>query len=157
MGFALPAAIGAYYTNHKPVYCISGDGAFQMNIQELEWVVREHLPIKILIMNNQVLGLIRQSQAMYFDERYEGSVKECNYQPVSFCNIAKAYGIQSIETDDLKKINNLNNYLSSADPLIIELHLPENTVAIPKWKLGESIYNLTPFLDPNLLTHLITL
>lgn len=56
MGYALPAAIGAYYATGKPVACICGDGAFQMNIQELEWVKRENLPITMMVMNNHCPG-----------------------------------------------------------------------------------------------------
>ncbi len=69
MGYALPAAIGAYYATGKPVACICGDGAFQMNIQELEWVKRENLPITMMVMNNHALGMIRHLQRDYFESR----------------------------------------------------------------------------------------
>ena len=62
MGYALPAAIGAYYATGKPVACICGDGAFQMNIQELQWVKRENIPVKMIVMNNEALGMIRHLQ-----------------------------------------------------------------------------------------------
>ena len=55
MGYALPAAIGAYYATGKPVACICGYGAFQMNIQELQWVKRENIPVKMIVMNNEAL------------------------------------------------------------------------------------------------------
>ena len=58
MGYALPAAIGAYYATGKPVACICGDGAFQMNIQELQWVKRENIPVKMIVMNNEALGMM---------------------------------------------------------------------------------------------------
>ena len=70
MGYALPAAIGAYYATGKPVACICGDGAFQMNIQELEWVKRENLPITMMVMNNHALGMIRHLQRDYFEQVY---------------------------------------------------------------------------------------
>ncbi|MGN0374470.1 MAG: thiamine pyrophosphate-binding protein, partial [Butyrivibrio sp.] len=66
MGFSLPAAIGAYYATGVKTYCIAGDGAFQMNIQELQWVVREQIPVTIFVMNNNSLGLIRQQQDDFF-------------------------------------------------------------------------------------------
>ena len=62
MGYALPAAIGGYYATKKPVYCIVGDGGLQMNIQELQFIVREKIPIKILVINNNALGMIRHFQ-----------------------------------------------------------------------------------------------
>jgi acetolactate synthase-1/2/3 large subunit len=157
MGFALPAAIGAYYVNHKPVYCISGDGAFQMNIQELEWVVRERLPIKMLIMNNETLGLIRSFQKNSCDGRYEGTVRQFNYQPVSFNKIARAYDITCFETDDLRKIDNFDRNLASSEPIVIELHLPENTEVIPRSHTGESIYKQNPDIDNGLFNYLLSL
>ena len=66
MGYGLPAAIGAYYATGKPTACICGDGALQMNIQELEWVKRENLPVKIMVMNNEALGMIRHLQERLF-------------------------------------------------------------------------------------------
>jgi acetolactate synthase-1/2/3 large subunit len=157
MGFALPAAIGAYYVNHKPVYCISGDGAFQMNIQELEWVVREQLPIKMLIMNNETLGLIRSFQNNNCNGRHEGTVKQFNYQPVSFSKIAKAYDITCFETDDLRKIDSLDKQMASPEPVLIELHLPENTEVIPKSYMIEPIYKQKPEIDDGLFNYLLNL
>jgi acetolactate synthase-1/2/3 large subunit len=157
MGFALPAAIGAYYTNYKPVYSISGDGAFQMNLQELEWVAREQLPIKMLIMNNETLGLIRSFQENNCNSRFEGTVRNFNYQPVSFAKIAKAYDITCLETDDLRTITSLEDYLSSPEPLIIELHLPENTEVIPKSYMVEPIYKQKPHINYDLFNYLSSL
>ena len=73
MGYGLPAAIGAYYATGKPTACICGDGALQMNIQELEWVKRENLPVKIMVMNNEALGMIRHLQRDYFDCLFAGT------------------------------------------------------------------------------------
>mgnify|MGYP001603145215 FL=1 len=71
MGFGLPAAIGAWYarSNYK-VVTITGDGGIQMNIQELQTIAREKIPIKIIIMNNKALGMIRHFQEMYFESNY---------------------------------------------------------------------------------------
>ena len=65
MGFALPASIGACLAmNKEPLVCIAGDGGFQLNIQELQTVVRNELPIKMVVLNNRCLGMIRQFQDM---------------------------------------------------------------------------------------------
>ncbi len=71
MGFGLPASIGAQLGNPDlPVICISGDGGFQMNIQELATISNNNLPIKIIIFNNGTLGMVRQWQELFFNERY---------------------------------------------------------------------------------------
>ncbi|MBB6625571.1 thiamine pyrophosphate-binding protein, partial [Clostridium gasigenes] len=76
MGFSLPAAIGACYSDRNlKVVSIVGDGGFQMNIQELQTIVRDKLPIKIIVMNNHVLGMIRHFQELYFDSNYYGTIE----------------------------------------------------------------------------------
>ena len=71
MGCGLPYAIGyCIAAGNKPVYCIAGDGGFQMNIQELETVKRENLPIKMFILNNRVLGKISETQHFDLNDRF---------------------------------------------------------------------------------------
>ena len=79
MGYSLPAAIGAYYATHKPVICFNGDGGLQMNIQELAFIRRERLPIKVFVFNNYALGMIRHFQEMYFESNYVQTVKGMGY------------------------------------------------------------------------------
>ena len=94
MGFALPAAIGAQlaYPNRQ-VICVAGDGGFQMNIQELATVQRYSLPIKIVIIDNKYLGMVRQWQQLFWDRRYS---EVDLYDNPDFCKIAEAYGIPAI-------------------------------------------------------------
>lgn len=66
MGYSLPAAIGAYYASRKLVVCLTGDGGLQMNIQEPQFIARENIPIKIVVLNNDVLGAICDFQEMNF-------------------------------------------------------------------------------------------
>ena len=105
MGYALPAAIGAYYATGKPTACICGDGAFQMNIQELEWVKRENLPVKIMVMNNEALGMIRHLQRDYFDCLFAGTTDGCGFASCDFSKVAAAYGISScrMHCEDVKR------------------------------------------------------
>ena len=92
MGFALPAAIGAAMsTPDRPVVMIAGDGGFQVNIQELQTVQRNGLPLKMVVLNNQCHGMVRQFQQSYFDERYQSTY--WGYSAPRFAHIAKAYGI----------------------------------------------------------------
>ncbi|MFQ9799051.1 MAG: thiamine pyrophosphate-dependent enzyme [Clostridia bacterium] len=74
MGYSLPAAIGCYYASHGPVVSFNGDGGIQMNIQELQTIARERLPIKIVLMNNSALGMIRHFQRNVFGENYVQTV-----------------------------------------------------------------------------------
>lgn len=74
MGYALPAAIGIYYATRRPVVCFVGDGGLQMNIQEFQFLVREQLPVKIIVLNNIALGMIRHFQEMYFGSNYYHTV-----------------------------------------------------------------------------------
>jgi len=95
MGFGLPNAIGAALAKpDKKVVCVSGDGSFLMNIQELATLAEQHLNVKVLIMNNNRLGLVRQQQELFFEERYFASSFESN---PDFASIAKGFGIAAFD------------------------------------------------------------
>jgi acetolactate synthase-1/2/3 large subunit len=90
MGFALPAAIGAQIAQpEREVWAVVGDGGFQMTIQELGTLVQEDLPVKIALVNNSYLGMVRQWQEMFYDKRYESTYL---VNP-DFLRLAEAYGI----------------------------------------------------------------
>ncbi len=93
MGFGLPSSIGAQVAYpDRTVVDIDGDGSFQMNIQELATVVQEHLKLKIMIINNSYLGMVRQWQNLFFDSRYAHT--DMSVQP-DFVKVAQAYGIEA--------------------------------------------------------------
>ena len=93
MGFGFPAAIGASLaTNRSPVWAVVGDGGFQMTMCELATAALEKVPVKVLIINNHFLGMIRQWQELFFDNRLCGSKLPGN---PDFCMLAKAYGIKA--------------------------------------------------------------
>ena len=95
MGFGLPAAIGAQMAEPDDlVISINGDGGVQMSIQELGVIAEHNLPIKIIIVNNGSLGMVRQWQEIFYDSRYSQSVFAS--QP-SFSKLAEAYGIKGID------------------------------------------------------------
>ncbi len=90
MGFGLPAAVGAQFAHPKAlVVCVTSESSIQMNIQELSTAITHGLPLKILILNNAALGMVRQWQELFFDERYSHSLMEC--QP-DFVKLVEAYG-----------------------------------------------------------------
>ena len=99
MGFGLPAAIGAQFGNlDKEVWCISGDGSLQMNIQELATAVIHRLPIRIALMNNGCLGMVRQWQEMFYQRRYSHTI--LNACTPDFVKLAEAYGAVGIRVTD---------------------------------------------------------
>ncbi|MCK9420635.1 MAG: biosynthetic-type acetolactate synthase large subunit [Nitrospirae bacterium] len=90
MGYGFPAAIGAKVANpNREVFCISGDGGIQMNIQELATSVENHIPVKVVILNNRFLGMVRQWQELFYQERY--SSVDLGSTP-DFVKVAEAYG-----------------------------------------------------------------
>lgn len=155
MGYSLPAAIGAYYgSGKKPVLCITGDGGMQMNIQELQFIVREKLPIKIVVLNNNALGMIRHFQEMYFDGRYYQTKPEGGYTVPSFCKIAQAYGIKSRQINTGEPIKDL---FSSNDPELVEILINEDTYVRPKLEFGKPNQDQEPLLDRKLYEYLMNL
>lgn len=101
MGFALPASIGAAYTKKfKNVVCIMGDGGFQMTIEELGTIMQYKLPVKIVLLNNNYLGMIRQLQDLYYNSHYYFG----EMQNPDFVKIVDAYGIKAEKVDNLEAL-----------------------------------------------------
>jgi acetolactate synthase-1/2/3 large subunit len=97
MGFGLPAAIGASLTfPNRPVVCFTGDGSLQMNIQELATAVEQQTPVKIVVLNNRSLGLVRQQQRLFYQERYVASSYGIK---VDFAAIARGFGMQAVDLE----------------------------------------------------------
>ena len=126
MGYALPAAIGAAIGSGKKVYCIDGDGGFQMNIQELLTVKKYDLPIDIIILNNDGYGIIKQFQDSYFDSKYVATSKSDVFGgDVDFVKIAEAYGVKTLQ----------------------DITIPETQKIYPKLEFGNSLENMTPYIN----------
>jgi len=140
MGYSLPAAIGASIAlDNCPVVSISGDGGFQMNIQELQTVTRNNLPIKMVVLNNRSLGMIRHFQDAYFGSRYQSSVWD--YSAPSFVAVANAYGIKSFlidkEIDIDKGISKL--WKDHHSPFLLEVMINSATKVSPKVMFGNPL------------------
>jgi len=147
MGFALPSAIGATIGTGKRAIVISGDGGFQMNIQELEIVRRRGLPIKMFIINNNSLHMVKLRQDTYLNGNSIGSVKD--YSVPNFKKIGKAYGIESSEVSGFNKIvkrvkKSLEN--SSSEILDIQLKADMTTVE-PRLDFNRAFEDMSPYLD----------
>ena len=158
MGYALPAAIGAHYATGKPVACICGDGAFQMNIQELEWVKRENLPITMIVMNNHALGMIRHLQRDYFEQVYADTAEGTGFSSCNFAEVARAYGLTStcMEAEAVKD-NAAGFFCSTIAPRLLEILLEPGTYAYPKTCLGEPIHNQQPYIPKEIYNRLMSL
>jgi len=149
MGFSLPAAIGASLaTKKKPVVVIVGDGSMQVNIQELQTVVRNKLPIKIIVINNQSLGMITQFQDSYFESRYQSTC--WGYSAPDFCAIGSAYGIATrkilVEADVASAIEWL--WSKPDRPMLLEVMIQQHLHVYPKVAFGKPITEMEPFVKP---------
>jgi acetolactate synthase-1/2/3 large subunit len=124
MGFGLPAAVGAQVARpNDTVICVSGDGSFMMNVQELGTVKRKQLPLKILLLDNQRLGMVRQWQQLFFQERYSETTLTDN---PDFLVLASAFGIpgQHITRKDQVEAA-LDTMLSSEGPYLLHVSIDE--------------------------------
>ena len=124
MGFGLPAAVGAQVARpNDTVICISGDGSFMMNVQELGTVKRKQLPLKIVLLDNQRLGMVRQWQQLFFQERYSETTLTDN---PDFLTLASAFGIpgQHITRKDQVEAA-LDTMLSSEGPYLLHVSIDE--------------------------------
>lgn len=155
MGYSLPAAIGAYYGSRKPIVSINGDGGIQMNIQELQFIAREHLPVKVVIFNNQALGMIRHFQEMYMEENYTQTTSTSGYLAPDFKKIADGYGLPFRRFSDLDSLSHADFLFN--EPEIIEIDLPQLTHVYPKLAMGRPNQDQEPLLDRELYDYLMSL
>ncbi|MDC3382549.1 thiamine pyrophosphate-binding protein [Candidatus Pelagibacter sp.] len=149
MGYAFPAAIGASIANkNKRIICIDGDGSIQINIQELQTMVANKLPIKLFIINNNGYGIIKQFQELYLNKRFEASVSAKGVTNPSFKKISNAYGINYNEIRNNKDINKiLSKVLKTNKPEIINVIINPDQKIIPKLQFGNPIEDLSPLLS----------
>jgi acetolactate synthase-1/2/3 large subunit len=158
MGYSLPASIGVSVAlDNKRVMCITGDGSFQQNIQELQTVVHYRLPLKIFILNNEGYLSIRFTQGKYFDKRFIG---ESSISGVSFPDaekIAKSYGIKFVRVSDNGQLDHiLDDALNYNGPVICEIMTPREQLIIPTvasekkddgTMVSKPLEDMFPFLD----------
>lgn len=133
MGY-MPGAIGvAAATKGKDVYCITGDGSVQMNIQELQTIVHNNLPVKIIMLSNNGYLLIRHTQSNFMDGRLIGEGPKTGVSFPDMKKIAKAYGINYIKISSAGELEKkLNKVKSFRGPLICEVMTPANQLLIPR-------------------------
>jgi acetolactate synthase I/II/III large subunit len=148
MGFALPAAIGAAVSTKRPVVVVAGDGGFQCNIQELQTVARNQLPVKIVIVNNRCHGMVRQFQESYFDARYQSTL--WGYSAPNFERVACGYGLDARTIDRPEEVDDAARWLWQApdQPALLQVMVDTYANAYPKIAFGRPITEMEPFAKP---------
>lgn len=152
MGCGLPYAIGSSICiNNGKVFCISGDGGFQMNIQELETVKREQLPIKMFVLNNRVLGKISETQHFNHGNRFAATALSGGYTVPDFCKISEAYGIKAAKLASYEELNEYKDWINDNEPCLFDIALPEESFLTPKIKFETGL--ISPRLDDDVYEH----
>jgi acetolactate synthase-1/2/3 large subunit len=149
MGFALPAAIGAAVAlAPRPVVVIAGDGAFQCTLQELQTVVRNRLPIKIVVVNNHCHGMVRQFQQSYFKEQYQSTL--WGYDTPDFARLAEAYGIRSFSVLNESQVDEglCSLWEDPSEPALIDVSIDTFTNVYPKIAFGRPLTEMEPDSKP---------
>jgi acetolactate synthase-1/2/3 large subunit len=137
MGFALPAAMGAKMgCPEREVVAIIGDGGFQMTIQELGTVFQTKIPIKIVVLNNGFLGMVRQWQQMFFDKRY-ASTEMVN---PDFVAIARGYQIKSNHVSERSKLKEaIKEMMEANEPYFLEVKVEKENNVFPMIPTGAAV------------------
>jgi acetolactate synthase-1/2/3 large subunit len=145
MGFALPAAISAAMESGQTLL-VAGDGGFQMNIQELQSVAQHALPIRMLILNNRSLGMVRQFQDAYFGGRLQSTV--LGYSTPDFEKVALAYGIPARTLARAEDSEDALLWMQSQKgPCLLQVMLDPKTDLYPKVKFGRPLSEMEPAIN----------
>lgn len=137
MGFGLGAAIGAYVATKDPVVLITGDGSFGMNLNELATAVSYKIPVVIVLMNNGVLGMVRQWQTLFFGKRYSETVLG---RKTDFVALAKSFGAEGVlaETQvEFKKA--FEEAIKAGKPTVIDVRIDKDELVLPMLPPGGAI------------------
>ncbi|KQC03731.1 MAG: acetolactate synthase catalytic subunit [Methanolinea sp. SDB] len=137
MGYGFPASIGAYFARpDQPVFDIAGDGSFQMTIQELGTVAQYNIPVKIAILNNRFLGMVRQWQELFYDRRYSYT----ELPPVDFVKIANAYGVEGMRVEAVEDVvPALKAALDCNGPYVMDFRIEREENVFPMVPAGAAI------------------
>lgn len=141
MGYGYPAGIGAQAAfPKKTVFVISGDGSFQMNLQELITAVQHQLPVKVAIINNGFLGMVRQWQQLFYDKRYS---HVCMANAPDFVKLAESYGalgLRAKKPDEVKKT--IEKALAYKGPVVIDFVVTKEENVYPMVPAGKAIHEM---------------
>jgi acetolactate synthase-1/2/3 large subunit len=141
MGYGLPAAMGAQVAfPDRLVIDIAGDGSIQMNSQELATVVQYNLPVKVIILNNGYLGMVRQWQELFFDKHYSSTTMD--HAP-DFVKLAEAYGalgLRALKPEEVESV--LQQAFAHPGPVVVDIAVAAEENVYPMVPAGEAISNM---------------
>jgi acetolactate synthase I/II/III large subunit len=146
MGSALPMAIGASFAKpDKVIVVITGDGGFQLNIQELQTVYHHNLPVKTILINNRCYGMVRQFQEQYFDGRYQSTV--IGYSNPDFQDVVSAYKIPAAKITRNDEISDaLAKLFGDRNPAFLEVSINMDCKVMPKLSVNMPLEDQEPHL-----------
>ncbi|MGD9937028.1 MAG: biosynthetic-type acetolactate synthase large subunit [Methanoregulaceae archaeon] len=137
MGYGLPAAMGACFARPgEQVVLIAGDGSLQMNIQEFGTIAQYRIPVKVVVLNNGFLGMVRQWQELFYEHRYAYT----ELPPVDFVGIARAYGIDGMVVEERGAVKDaLRTAIAHEGPFIVDVHVEREENVFPMVPAGAAI------------------
>jgi acetolactate synthase I/II/III large subunit len=137
MGYGFPAAMGAHFARpDEVVFDIAGDGSFQMNIQELGTVAANNIPVKVAVLNNRFLGMVRQWQELFYDRRYSHT----ELPPVDFVKIAAAYGVDGMQVESPDGVREaLKAAIDTDGPFVLDFRIEREENVFPMVPAGAAI------------------
>ena len=146
MGYALPASIGGYFADPKKIcICIEGDGSFQLNFQEMQVAKVFKIPLKIIIINNNGYGIIRQFQDQNLKSKYVASGNSSSVKNPDFNKIAKVYNFKYFKIINNDQINKkLSLFLKKKEASILEVVVDKNFDIVPRIQLRNKLENMYP-------------
>lgn len=138
MGYGLGAAIGAAFGSGKPCVLVTGDGCFNMNLNELSTAVTQGIPLVILLMNNGVLGMVRQWQKIFYARRFSQTTLQKKTDYIKFAESFGAKGVLLGENDDVKaKLEEAFDYaIKNCSPVVVDCHISPDDNVLPMIKPG---------------------
>ncbi|OGX15631.1 MAG: acetolactate synthase [Omnitrophica WOR_2 bacterium RBG_13_41_10] len=146
MGSVLSSAIGASFAKPgKIIVAITGDGGFQLNVQELQTLYHHQLPIKIILLNNHCYGMVRQFQKQYFAGRYQSTV--IGYSEPDFQDLVSAYKIRATRIKHNRQIKRaLKNIFHDTEPSFLEVDIKKGCMVLPKLAVNKPLEDQDPYL-----------
>ena len=137
MGFGLGAAIGASIATRKQSVLVTGDGSFGMCLNELATAVKNKVPIVILIMNNGVLGMVRQWQTLFFDKHYSNTILD---RKTDFVEVARAFGANGENATSIEELKSaLKRAFAEKGPYVVNATLDKDEMVLPMLPPGGSV------------------
>lgn len=154
LGCSLPKAIGAHYAYRDPVICFAGDQGLQMNLQELQTVASNRLPILIAVLNNYSSGMIREHEEARYGARYLLTTPDTGYTALDIEKIAHVYGIPYRNWQTLTKKQQASIVMDITGPMLLEVPLATECNVAPHLRRGDPCQKLFPYLDEGLYREL---